>query len=118
MRSGTTQVRHVAIVPQEATIGVPPALVAEIVGAFDFSSLPDTDLQMSLLSRNGNRSVVAFSFRHNPQQRHMIKEVTADPPHSFTFQHLNGPFAGAVEELRIFPTTSGCRLVLQAVFDP
>jgi putative nucleotidyltransferase with HDIG domain len=117
MGNGTGSARRVTIAPQEIGVEAPATLVRTIIGSCDFASLPGASYEVRLLAREDHRVVASFFTRHEPQHGHTLKEVTIHHAGRFTFRHLTGPFEGAVEELRLFPTAGGARLLVGAEFE-
>lgn len=108
--------KHVAIVSQEVAVDAPLSLVYGVVSGLEHGARPGAGRSLSLMSSDGQRMVVAFTFQHDGQRMHIMKEMVLIPPDLVEFRHLSGPFTGATEALRLRGTERGTDLLLGAEF--
>ena len=106
--------RVIDIEPQQVTIGAPQALVFELIARAGYGCLPGSGRSVTIVSRDAQHVVVAFSSVNLHAQVNVVKEISARPPDRVTYRHIAGPYIGATEELSLLSRREGTDVVLAA----
>jgi putative nucleotidyltransferase with HDIG domain len=109
---------RIAISPQQLLIGAPQHIVLDVISTVGYQCTPGSGRSVHLLSRQTKGVIAAFVERDANGQTLTIKRVTLRPPDRITYEHLSGPFAGAVEEIRLKSAGGGTDISLSAEFEP
>jgi putative nucleotidyltransferase with HDIG domain len=109
---------RIAISPQNLLIGAPQHIVLDVMSTVGYQCTPGSGRSVHLLSRQTKGVIAAFVERDSNVQTLTIKRVIPLPPDRVTYEHLSGPFAGAVEEIILKSVGGGTDLSLAAEFEP
>jgi putative nucleotidyltransferase with HDIG domain len=106
--------RVIEIEPQQVAISAPQSFVFDLVARADYDCLPGSGRSITVMSRDGQHVVVAFSSEDLHAQVNVVKEISARPPDRVVYRHIAGPYIGAVEELSLLARRDGTDLILEA----
>ncbi len=108
--------RVIEIERQQISIDAPQAVVLDLIAHVDYSCLPGSGRSVTVMSRDGQHVVAAFSTATLHAQINMVKEIVPAPPDRVTYRHVAGPYVGADEELYVLARREATDVLLDARF--